>query len=99
MTWANDMALGNSQDWENMFEWLIVVICFTGTPTYNCFRPWVYKDRSDGSIGYDLFVYVNYVSPIGPTEEVCWEASRKWGSMHSWLGIQDASRKLQGPLQ
>ena len=37
--------------------------------------------------------------PIRPTEKLCWEASRKWGSTCSWLGIQDASRKFQPPSQ
>ena len=37
--------------------------------------------------------------PIGTTEEVFWEDSRKWGSMCLCLGIQDASRKLQEPYQ
>ena len=37
--------------------------------------------------------------PIGPTEELYWEASRKWVSTCSWLGIQDVSRKVQGTSQ
>ena len=59
----------------------------------------MYNERSDGVVAADLFVYVDNGWPIGPTEEVCCEASIKWGSTLSWLGIQYASRKLQGTFQ
>ena len=36
---------------------------------------------------------------IGPTEEVCWKASSRWGSMCSGLGIQDASSNVRKTLQ
>ena len=36
------------------------------TPTYDCYWPWVYKERSDGNIDDDLFVYVDEVRPIEP---------------------------------
>ena len=67
-----------------------------GNPKYYCCRPWVCKERSDRSIAAGLFVYVDDGRPIGLTEEVCWEASRKWGSICSWIGIQHASRKVKG---
>ena len=46
-----------------------------------------------------MFILFNDGRPIVPTEELCWEASRKWGSSFSWLRIQDASRKVQPPYQ
>ena len=70
VTWAKDMALGNRQDQENPFEWLRVVNNFLGTSNYNCCRPWVYKERSYGSIAAYSFVYVDDGRPILPTEEV-----------------------------
>ena len=50
-----------------------------GKSTYGCCRPWVYKKSSNGIIDADLFVYVENGRPIGLMDEVCWEASRKWG--------------------
>ena len=32
---------------------------------------------------------------IGPTEILSWEASIRWGSALSWLGIHDASINVQ----
>lgn len=46
-----------------------------------------------------LFVFVDDGIPIGPMEELCTKASRKWDAICSWLVIQDASRKVQQPSQ
>ena len=70
---------------------------FKGTLIYKYYQPWVYNERSDGSILADLFVYVDVGHPIEPAGEVCWEASKRWGSMFSCMGIQFASRKVWGP--
>ena len=55
----------------------------------------VYKKRVEWLISVYLFIYVDYGQPIGTTETLCWEASRKWVSTCSWLVIQNASRKVQ----
>ena len=66
-----------------------------GSEEYDCHRTWVFNQRVDGFLAADLFIYVDDVWPIGPTDDLCWEASRKWGSTCSWLIIQDASIKVQ----
>ena len=97
--WAKELALVNRQDKKNVFKWERVVNNLPVTSTYDCCWPWVYKEKSYGIISDGLFVYVDNGRPIGPTEEVCWESSRKWGSMCSWLEIQYSSRKVQGSSQ
>ena len=72
VTWANELDMGNIQDNKNTFKWKRVVNNLPGTSMYDCCRTWVYKERSDGSIEADLFVYVENGRPIGTTEEVCW---------------------------
>ena len=99
VTWTMELTLGNIQDKKNMFKWERVVKNLPGTSTYDCCQPWVYKERSNGSIADNLFVYVYNGRPIGTTDEVCWEESRKWGSKRSWMGIQYASRKVHDPSQ
>ena len=96
MTWDEELALGNIKDKRNLFKWESVAKNLTRTPTYDCCRKWVYKEISDRIIAADIFLYVDEGQTIGLTEEVCWEESRKWRSKCSWLGIQDASRKVQG---
>ena len=38
----------------------------------------------------DLIFCVDYGIPTGTTEEDVWEASRRWGSVCTHLGIQDS---------
>ena len=45
---------------------------------YDCKRTWVYKEREDRLIAANIFIYVEDRRPIGPTEDICWEASRNW---------------------
>ena len=59
----------------------------------------MFKERIDGLLAVDLSIYVDFRRPIGPTKTLCWGASKRWGSMRSWLGIQDTSRNIQPPSQ
>jgi hypothetical protein len=59
----------------------------------------VYKVRSDGHIASDVFLYVDDGRLTGHDEEQCWQAARRFCSMCSYLGIQDASRKRTTPSQ
>ena len=52
----------------------------SGTTSCDCQHPWVYKERRDGLIETDFFVYVYDGQPVGTTETLCWEASRRWES-------------------
>ena len=70
-----------------------------GIEEYYCHRPWMFKQRGDGLLASELFIYVDHERPIGPTKNLFREASRRWGSSCSWLGIQGVSRKVQTPSQ
>ena len=59
--------IGKQEIYENNFEWSRVVRNLTGTFTDNFCKPWVYKERSDGSIADKLFLYLDAGKPIGPT--------------------------------
>ena len=72
-----------------------MVLNFPGTEEYDCQKPWVFKKRVDALFDADLFIYVEDGQPIGPTKNLCWEASRRWISICSWFGIQYASIKVQ----
>ena len=99
VTWAKSIVLRDRRESDNTFSWYRVVVNITGLEGYNCKIPWVYKERGDGLIAADLFICVDDGLTIGPTEELCWEASRKWGSTCSWLKVQDVSRNVQPPSQ
>ena len=96
MTQDTDLDLVNIREKKNPFKWEKVVNGLPVKSLCGFFRPWVYKERIYGSIADDMFICVDDGWPIGPTEVVCWEASIKWGSTSSRIGIQDLSRKVQG---
>jgi hypothetical protein len=56
--------------------------------------PWAHKLRlSDGRIAVDPLLLVDDARPNGPNEEECWKVTRKFASMCSHFGIQDAPRR------
>ena len=59
----------------------------------------MFNQRIDRLLAKYLFVYVVNGQLIGPTKNFCWNSYRRWGSTCSWLGIQDASRRVQTPSQ
>ena len=66
-----------------------------GKEGYDCHIPWAFTQKFDGLLAVEFFICVDDGRPIGPTKYLCWEAYRRWVSTCSWLGIQDASRKVQ----
>jgi hypothetical protein len=50
-------------------------------------------------IASDFVSFVDDVRPTGPSKKECWIAGRRIGSMLSYLGIQDASRKRRDSSQ
>ena len=99
VTWAKTIAMGDHREPRNPFKWDRVVLNFPRSEGYDCKCPWLYKEHKGDMIVSDLFVFVDYCRPIGPTEEVFWEVLRGWGSMCACLVIQYAYRKLKPPLQ
>jgi hypothetical protein len=68
-----------------------------GHHDYNPKRPWVCKERADGSIACDVHVYVDDMRTAGSSEGECWRASQRVSATLASLGIQDAARKRRLP--
>ena len=95
VTGDKSIALGDWLDSNNPFAWYKVVLKFPGSEECDYHRPWLFEQRVGELLDTDLFIHVEDGQPIGPTEDLCWEASRRWGTTCYWLGIKDASRKVQ----
>ena len=96
---ARDMAYGDRTDPNNPFQWESVELNLPGQFGYDPTLPWVYKLRSDGHLASELYLYVDDGRPTGFSPRQCWLAARRFCSMCSYLGIQDASRKRTSPSQ
>jgi hypothetical protein len=53
--------------------------------------PWVAKYQSDDNVpAADVFIYFDDCRTMGNSEQECWAATRRVGSIFNWLGVQDA---------
>ena len=76
------------------FQWDCVRLNLPG-PGYDPTLSWVSKLREDGNITCDLFTYVDDEQILGPSEELCWEASPTLTAKQAYLGIIDAACKFR----
>jgi hypothetical protein len=96
---AEEFIRGDRRDPTNVYGWDNVKLNLPGSDDYNPNRPWVYKERLDGKIAADLFIFVDDLRPTGSSWKECWEAARKAASRLNFLGIQDAPRKRRDSSQ
>ena len=81
LTWAKCIAMGYLLGSDIPFTWKKVVLNLPGTEEYDCQSPQVFKQSVDGFLSADLFIYMDNGRLIEPINNLCWEASRRWGSM------------------
>ena len=98
LAWLEETIMGDPNDQSNVFRYDKVELNLPGALGYDPSMPWIYKLRlSDGRIAADLLVFVDDARPTGPSEEECWQATRKFASTCNHFGIQDAPRKRRPP--
>ena len=84
-------------DKSNPFYWSHIQLNLPGSPNYDPSLPWVAKMRADGSLASEIYIYVDDVRITASSEEEIWKAIRRFASIISYLGIQDAARKRRPP--
>ena len=97
MMWALEIIFGDRNDAQNVSRYDRIRLNLPGHHDYKPTRPWVYKERKDGSIASDALVYVDDLRATGNTEQECWTASQRVSSVLASLGIQDATHKRRPP--
>ncbi len=90
-----EMGAGCNGKELNPFQREVISLNLPGTKGYNPRFLWIVKRRKDGQIACDLFTFVDNERVVGPTEELTWQASHVLASNQSYLGIQDAMRKVR----
>eukprot|EP00984_Skeletonema_dohrnii_P009298 scaffold3548_cov79-Skeletonema_dohrnii-CCMP3373.AAC.5 len=92
---VEEMARGDRHDVDNPFHWAAIRQNLPGTPDYTPTKPWISKMREDGRVAADLFTFVDDERVTGPDEELTWQAGHRLACIQSYLGIQDAARKVR----
>ena len=90
---------GFAHDPKNVFRWSRVVLNLPGMKEYTPQRPRVFRVRLDDTMAADLFSYIDDLRNTGPTATECWDGLHQVCSRLTWLGLQDAPRKRNGPTQ
>jgi hypothetical protein len=91
---SEDIIQGDRHNPNNAFQWHSILLNLPGTKGYKPSLAWISKHRKDGSLASD---FVCVVDDLGITGQRRWqvrEAGHGISSRQSYLGIQDALRKL-----
>lgn len=92
---AEEICKGDRHDPSNPFQWKAVRLNLPGSPGYDPSITWVSKLRDDGRIACDIFTFVDDERVTGPTEKLAWDAAHTMAAKQSYLGMQDAGRKVR----
>ena len=79
----------------NPFQWREIRLNLPGSDGYDPRMSWVSKLRADGMVACDLATFMDDERVSGPTAELTWQASHVLASRQSYLGVQDAARKVR----
>ena len=79
----------------NPFQWFRVQLNLPGTKDYNPTKTWICKLREDGLFACEMLTFVDDERFAGPTEELTWQAGHRAAAIQSYLGVQDAARKVR----
>jgi hypothetical protein len=93
---AKEVIRGDQHDPTNAFQWDTILLNFPGTREYSpSLLAWISKRRSDGSLASDFVCFVNNLQVMGKERDRVIEGGHTISTRESWLGIQDALRKLR----
>eukprot|EP00957_Ditylum_brightwellii_P091151 6940112-Ditylum_brightwellii.AAC.1 len=93
MLFAKEVIQGDRNDKENPFQWQRICMNLSCSQGYISSKAWVSKVRSDSTLASDFASYIDDVQTGGTGELACWKATQQFGSVISYLGVQDAPQK------
>ena len=86
-------AFGDRWDRSNPFHWERVIYNMHGTNGYQPGLLWVIKVRFEGHLECEVYVYMDDGRVTNHCRELCWVTGRRFTSVCSNCGVQDAARK------
>jgi len=92
---SEEIIRGDRHDSTNTFQWSRCLLNLPGTIDYNPGIAWILKRRSDKSPASDFVCFIDDQRLAGASSEIIVEAGHALSSRESYLGIQDALRKLR----
>ena len=90
-----EVIRGDRRDKANAFQWDHVRLNLPGTTGYDPSEGWITKRRADKSLASDFVVFVDDERVVGSGVDRVAEAGHALSTRESYLGLQDALRKLR----
>jgi hypothetical protein len=94
---SEEIIRGDRHDTTNAFQWTTLLLNLPGTKGYRPALAWISKRRDDRSLASDFVCFVDDLRITGQGSQRVREAGHAISSRQSYLGIQDALRKLRSP--
>ncbi len=92
---AKEIIRGDRHDHTNAFQWSSVMLNLPGTPGYQPSAVWISKQRVDNLLASNMVCFVDNQRVTGSSEERVREAGHTLSTRESYLGLQDALRKVR----
>lgn len=92
---SEEIIRGDRYDQDNAFQWDHVRLNLPGTKHYNPSEGWVTKRQADGTLASDVVAFVDDERVIGSGHDRVVDAGHTLSTRESYLGLQDALRKLR----
>jgi hypothetical protein len=92
---CEEILRGDRRDPDNAFQWDHVRPNLPGSKSYTPSEGWLTKRRRDGTLASDVVAFVDDERVVGSGSDRVMEAGHTLSSRESYLGIQDALRKLR----
>jgi hypothetical protein len=96
---CEEIIRGDRRDVNNAFQWDHVKLNLPGTANYNPSEGWLTKRQLDGTLASDMVTFVDDERVTGSGAERVREAGHTLSTRESYLGVQDALRKLRPAMR
>ena len=90
-----EVVRGDRGDATNPFQWSHIRLNLPGSVTYDPSKAWITKRRTDESLASEVVDFVDDERVVGSGEDRVLAAGHALSSRESYLGLQDALRKLR----
>jgi hypothetical protein len=94
---TEEVIRGDWHDHTNPFQWECLMLNLPGSPGYQPSRVWISKRRADNLLASNFVCFVDNQQVTGSGKERVREAGHAISTQESYLGLQDALRKIRAP--
>lgn len=92
-----EVIRGDRRDLSNPFQWESLMLNLPGSAEYKPSQPWVMQLRADNSVASGMTCFVDDQRVTGEGDKRVREAGHAISTRESYMGLQDALRKLRHP--